>query len=359
MDITNRCNLKCAMCTRAVQSPDARKDMTVEQFRAIGDRCFDHATVLALSCGAEPLMAKHLPGILAALPEYRIPSTEMVTNGQLLNEAKIETLIDTRFSRLIVSVDGATAPTYEAIRQGAKFDRLVSNLSLLERIKRERQASHPRVRFNFVMMRSNIGELPALIKLARELGVSQVTAQHAVIYEGCLPEQESLFHHQELANRSLIEARRIAARSGILLNTPPLFDSGKRPSLAQKRWLWSSLLVNAVHARREFGVPRIKVLLANTLRHQVFHREIRCRHPWEVIVLDTEGNVKPCMNWSTEPSLGNCSRQTYDEIWAGESFVRLRTELTGCAPLRDACRHCPALFSGRVDDDTAFEKVAL
>lgn len=358
MDITNRCNLRCAMCTRAVHPPAARPDMPVEQFRAIGDRCFDHATVLALSCGAEPLMAKHLPEILTALADYRVPSTEMVTNGQLLDEAKIEALIDSCFSRLIVSVDGATAPTYEAIRQGAKFDRLLSNLSLLYQVKQERRVSYPRVRFNFVMMRRNIEELPALIKMARELGVSQVTAQHAVIYEGCLPEQESLFFHQELTNRTLIEARRIAAGSGILLNTPPLFETA-RPSLTQRRWLWASHLVNAIRAPREFGIPRMQVLLTNTMRHQVFHREIRCRHPWEVIVLDTEGNVNPCMNWSTEPPLGSCSHQTYREIWAGAGFAQLRDELTGRAPLRHTCRHCPALFSGRVDDDTAFKQVPL
>jgi MoaA/NifB/PqqE/SkfB family radical SAM enzyme len=358
MDITNRCNLRCAMCTRAVSTPGTRQDMTVEQFRAIGDRCFDHATVLALSCGAEPLMARHLPEILTTLAGYRVPSTEMVTNGQLLDEAKIEALIDTHFSRLVVSIDGATASTYEDIRRGAKFDRLLANLALLQRLKRKRRVSHPRVRFNFVMMRSNVEELPALTELAAELGATQVTAQHAVIYEGCLPEQESLFYHQELANRALIEARRTAAKSGILLNAPPLFDSAV-PSLAQKRWLWASHLVNAASALREFGIPRMRVLVANTMRHQVFHREIRCRHPWEVIVLDLDGNARPCMNWKSESPLGNCSHQTYDEIWVGAGFARLRDELTGRAPLRHTCRHCPALFSGRVDDDAAFEKVSL
>jgi radical SAM protein with 4Fe4S-binding SPASM domain len=214
------------------------------------------------------------------------------------------------------------------------------------------------VRFNFVMMRSNIEELPALVKLARQLGATQVTAQHAVIYEGCLPDQESLFHHQALANRTLIESHRVAARSGILFNAPPLFDSAP-PALAGKRWLWQSHLVNAARALAEFGLPRLQVLAANRLRHQVFHREIRCRHPWEVIVLDLDGRVKPCMNWKTEPPLGNCSHQTYDEIWAGDSFCRLREELTGRAPLRHNCRHCPALFSGRVDDDAAFTEVPL
>jgi radical SAM protein with 4Fe4S-binding SPASM domain len=208
------------------------------------------------------------------------------------------------------------------------------------------------------MMRSNIEELPALIKLANELGASQVTAQHAVIYEGCLPEDESLFHHQEMTNRILIEARRIAARSGILFNAPPLFDS-TRPQLGQKRWLWQSHLVNASRALGEFGLPRMQVLLANTVRHRMLNQALLCRHPWEVVVLDIDGNLKPCMNWSTESPLGNCSQQTYAEVWASDGFAGLRDELTGKAPLRHTCRHCHALFSGRVNKDTAFEQVSL
>ena len=239
MDITNRCNLQCAMCTRAVLPPHARREMTVEQFRAIGDHCFDRAAVLSLSCGAEPLMAKHFTEILAVLPEYHIPSTEMVTNGQLLDKPRIEALIAARVSRLIVSIDGATAATYESIRRGGKYDRLLANLEQLRQAKRDRRLSYPRVRFNFVMMRSNIEELPNLIELAGELGVSQVTAQHAVIYEGCLPDQESLYHHQALANRTLLAAHRAAARSGVSAQRAPslcLFQAvaeGKAVAVAQ------------------------------------------------------------------------------------------------------------------------------
>jgi radical SAM protein with 4Fe4S-binding SPASM domain len=332
--------------------------MTVDEFRAIGDHCFAQAVVLSLSCGAEPLMAKQFTEILAALPEYRIPSTEMVTNGQLLDERRIEALIDARISRLIVSIDGATAPTYEAIRQGGKYERLLANLKLLRQRKRERRVSYPRVRFNFVMMHSNIQELPALIELAAGLGVSQVTAQHAVIYQGCLPDQESLYHHQALTNRTLIDAHRAAACSGVLLNAPPLFASSQ-PSLAERRWLWRSQLVKAISARREFGLPRLRVLAKNALRARLFHREIRCRHPWEVAVLGLDGNLRPCMNWAGEPPMGNCVEQSYAAVWANDAYCQLRDELTGRAPLRHTCRHCHALSSGRVDQDSAFEQVPL
>ena len=156
----------------------------------------------------------------------------------------------------------------------------------------------------------------------------------------------------------MIEARRIAAQSGILLDTPRLFGSA-RPSLAQRRWLWHGQLVNGISALREFGVPRLHTLVANTMRLKVFRRAIRCRHPWELMVLDLDGNARPCMNWASETPLGNCSHQSRDEIWTSDAFVQLRNELTGRAPLRQNCRHCHALSSGRVDEDSAFEKVSL
>ena len=64
MDITNRCNLRCTMCARSALPADAPQHMTPEQFRTIGDHLFRGATVVALSCGAEPLMARHFGEIL-------------------------------------------------------------------------------------------------------------------------------------------------------------------------------------------------------------------------------------------------------------------------------------------------------
>jgi radical SAM protein with 4Fe4S-binding SPASM domain len=123
--------------------------------------------------------------------------------------------------------------------------------------------------------------------------------------------------------------------------------------------LWRSQLVKATRVPREFGVARLRLLAVNTLRTKLFHREIRCRHPWEVAVLDLDGNLRPCMNWAGESSMGNCLQQSYAQIWAGDAYCQLRDELTGRAPLRHTCRHCHALSSGRVDDDTAFEQVPL
>ena len=354
MDISDRCNLRCTMCVRTAASLSPGEDLTVEKFRTIGDHCFDRVAVLALSCVSEPLLSKHFVEIMGTLSDYRVPSTELVTNGMLLDEEKIRAILDGGLNRVIVSIDGASAPTYESIREGAVFERLLSNLRLLQKMKAERGTALPLLRFNFVMMRCNIDELPSLIQLAAELGASQVTAQHMTIYEGTGTEDESLFWHQELTNRKLMEAHRFAALSGITFNAPPLFSAVARRS-GDGRWLLRSRLVTGFGVLRDFGPERLLVLSQNVLRRRLTHRKVWCHHPWEIVFLDPHANVRPCVNWGGEPVLGNCLQQSLDEILTGAAYTRLREELAGNLSRRQVCLHCPAVASGRVDDSTAFE----
>lgn len=354
MDITDRCNLRCAMCVRTATKGKPAPDLTLAQFRTIGDHCFHRAVVLSLSCVSEPLLSKQFVDIMAALKGYHVPSTEVITNGMLLDEPKIAAMIDGNLSRIIVSIDGATAATYESIRHGASFRRLFDNLRLLQQIKKAQGASRPLLRFNFVMMRSNIEELPDLIRLAAELGAKQVTAQHMTIYEGGAMDDESLYAHQELTNRSLVEAHRIAARRGITFDAPPLFSAPEK-SPGDSGALAASRLVTSFGIVRDFGRQRLVTLGRNVVRRHVTQRGCWCHHPWEIVFLDPKANVRPCVNWGNEPVLGNCLEQSLDEILEGPAYTRVREELVGKLPKREVCLHCPAVTSGRVDEATAFE----
>jgi MoaA/NifB/PqqE/SkfB family radical SAM enzyme len=274
----------------------------------------------------------------------------------LLDEEKIAAMLDGRLSRIIVSIDGATATTYESIRAGADFERLVHNLRLLQRMKAERHGSRPLLRFNFVMMRRNIEELPAPLQLADELGAKQVTAQHMTIYEGARTEDQSLFWHKELTNRNLLDAHRLAAERGIAFNAPPLF-SASSIGPAEKGWLFRSRLVTGFGVLRDFGPERLLALSRNVLRRRITKRSVWCHHPWEIVFLDPRARVRPCVSWGSEPVLGNCLEQSLDEIFEGPAYTQLREELAGRQPKRRVCLHCPALASGKVDESTAFEEM--
>ena len=91
-----------------------------------------------------------------------------------------EAIVDAGVRTVAVSVDGITAETYESIRVGSRWHRLMECLRLLDEAKRKRFARHPRLRVIFTWMRSNFGELPGLPALAagwgaRELDVRFVT----------------------------------------------------------------------------------------------------------------------------------------------------------------------------------------
>jgi sulfatase maturation enzyme AslB (radical SAM superfamily) len=106
-------------------------------FQKIADDIFPKTRLLFLGCGAEPLMAPLFTQYATIVGKSRIPFVGLVTNGQLLKENITVSLIKNRFNEAIVSVDGAERGTYEDIRRGGSFDRLLQNLEVFNNVKRE------------------------------------------------------------------------------------------------------------------------------------------------------------------------------------------------------------------------------
>src|SRR5262249_56111239 len=95
----------------------------------------------------------------------------------------------------------------------------------IDRAKRRFGSRTPEISFNMVLMRSNITELPALVRLAHELGGSGVAAVHLTPYDGLNLEGESLAGDAVLCNRMLDEAREVAKAYGIGVALPANFES--------------------------------------------------------------------------------------------------------------------------------------
>ena len=72
-----------------------------------------------------------------------------------------------------MSVDGATAETYERIRQGARFDSLIEGL---QRFRAANAAGTVDLILCMTMMRSNIHELPGMVDLASSVGARALHA---------------------------------------------------------------------------------------------------------------------------------------------------------------------------------------
>ena len=109
-----------------------------------------------------------------------------------------------------------------------------------------------------------------------------------------------------------------------------------------------------IQQRSHAGRP-VVTLGRNVVRRHVTQRSVWCHHPWEIVFLDPQANVRPCVNWGAEPVLGNALEQSLEEILEGPAYARIRAELRGDLPKREVCLHCPAVVSGKVDESSAFE----
>src|SRR5581483_7864810 len=100
------------------------------------------------------------------------------TNATLLTRALAERLVDARLEWLHVSLDGATAATYESICDGSNFEKVGRNVRGLVEVMRARNAERPRLSLVFVAMRRNLAELPDLVRLAAAWGIATPRVQN-------------------------------------------------------------------------------------------------------------------------------------------------------------------------------------
>jgi radical SAM protein with 4Fe4S-binding SPASM domain len=264
----------------------------------------------------------------------------MYTNGLLLTDKLIDSLVHSRLHSVNISIDAATKQTYERIRVGGSFDKLMANIAALQRAKRVAGTSTPHVFFGFVLMRSNIAELPALVRLAAELGVSTVGAIHVMEFDLAKAKGESLLHDTSLCNRMLDEARTEAARLNVTINLPDNFA----PSAMRSHFV---------------TLPHDRIRNANRgtfwFLDQTFRDPFRshCQFPWNFLGIEVDGSVQPCGWFFDEDPVGNVLTESFEDLWNNAAYRRLRSEHTG-GRLRSTCATCPSNGIGSVDDANAF-----
>lgn len=176
LDVENvsRCNFHCTMCQVSDWPGFKRsRDMTLEEFRGLIDQQIG-LVELKLQGMGEPLIGGQCYFDMIRHARERHIWVRSVTNGSLLHvKDNYKRVIDADVSELHVSVDGATAATYEKIRRGGHFDLVCQNATLLNSYARS-QNRH-RTRMWTVVQADNFAELEQLPVLAAELGFARLS----------------------------------------------------------------------------------------------------------------------------------------------------------------------------------------
>jgi len=212
------CNMACPHCSQTRQrltDPEVLKPFPIERFKKIY-KAFFKSALSWVFVGGEVLVNRNFYKLLEVMDPNENPSCALniVTNGQLLDKAILKLR---RFPKvqLHISVDAASRKTYKAVR-GGDWDRLVRNLRLFLSYGKERGLDWS-VIVNNLLMKSNIHEVPEMVKFAYREGVE---ASFGLIY-GCFKD-ENIFVYPELLEG--IEWLEAINKGEKLLHTPDRAD---------------------------------------------------------------------------------------------------------------------------------------
>ncbi len=155
------CNLRCTMCY--FSDDEYRKKnkgtFTAEEIRRLGELFFPRTLQLIIGCGTEPTLYRDFPDIVALAKRYRVPFVGLTTNGQLLTESHLRSLIANGLDEITLSVHGVRKETYERFMVNASFERFHETLRTLDALKKEAGSARPRLRMNYTVNAENLEEL--------------------------------------------------------------------------------------------------------------------------------------------------------------------------------------------------------
>ncbi|WP_119157106.1 radical SAM protein [Caldimonas tepidiphila] len=226
-----RCNLACRMCT-VNERGDTVAEMSLAQFRALLDR-MPGLEELHLQGLGEPMLHPQFFEMveLAASRGIRVSAN---TNATLVTPERARRCAESGLAVLSVSLDGASREVYEAVRRKASFAKVLRNLDRIV-AARDEAGSALELRAVMVLMRGNLDELPALVRLLHEHRVPTLLVQRlsSDLAQPGLPSRYiPIRSYVESAELGLAElprarvvfarARELAASLGVTLHLPRL-----------------------------------------------------------------------------------------------------------------------------------------
>lgn len=331
LESANACNLNCKFCAIRTMHPRPNGKsaiMQVETMRSVLPWLTGAASISLHGFG-EPLLNKHLLD-MAEASVTNGAEVDFFTNGQLLDEARIRRLVQSRVPRLTVSISTSDPNLYEHLYEGAKFDKLRKNLLCLLEEKRREGSDLPKLTFNAIITRSTLEGLPRLVEFAFDHGVEAIDFKPLVTYDS-LPEfqGERIEYRLERDEPVLREVRRIGESLGVDINVNEYIRTGDKE-----------------HSP------------APATGHDWTETELKIKRPcplvFRTIYVRSNSECKPCCFASDDQdlSLGNVLEVPIEDIWNGPRYKEIRrAHLHGRVP--PTCAHCVKFGLAPPSDSTA------
>jgi len=294
LELTNACNLNCIMCGRNVADfKPTVFDMDI--FRSL-EPLMDTVEEVTLMGWGEPTIHPHFVEMLEIINKHKARKY-FCTNGMNLKKVK-QAFFDYKVDVFAVSVDGATSETNDRIRQGSKLSIIIEDLKSIVEEKNGKGLSYPYINFVFCAMKSNLHELPELVKLAAEIGLDEVKVVYLTVFgEDLLC--ESLWGCQAEVTEIFAITEKLGEELGIVIKLPHLVGEDTADCNLHKD----------------------------------------CYVSWRDFFLGSDGYVRPCMSTPTQ-FLKYDKDRDFKQMWNSEEYQKYRSIVNKELEMDQPCKRC-------------------
>jgi SynChlorMet cassette radical SAM/SPASM protein ScmE len=324
LEITSKCNLRCAYCSHFTSAGDVSQDLPKEEWLTFFEELNRCAVMSVTLSGGEPFYREDLGELIGGIVKNRM-RFNILSNGTLITEEMATFLASTRRCDSVqVSIDGSIPITHDAFRGKGNFFRAINGIKSLQRY-------HVPVTVRVTIHRQNVRDLESIARLLLEEiglpGFSTNSASYMGLCRKNASQVELTAEDRTLAMETLLKLNqkydgRISATAG------PLAEA--------RDWLQ----ILRVRQEGKEGIPGRGYLTG-------------CGGPLMEIGVRADGVMVPCCQ-IPHIELGRINKDDLKEVWQNHpELKRLRERRNiplnnfefcqGCNYINYCTGSCPAL----------------
>ena len=292
---TLNCNHSCPRCPHGmdVYPKGSKYNMNFDTLRKILDEGKSKGLQSVVFTGGEPTMHPEFVDFLQYAASKKFPDISVITNGSLLTNDIIDSLINNGVTRINISIDSTTPATYKSVRGVDDYAKVIGNIERFLERRQARGSVLPLLSLSFVLSEDNASELDGFVEMWHEKADGGIKIYpYKNLFSG---DFDSIYN------------------SGI--RKPGDFEEGSLPT---------------------------------TLSHSLPIMEkysIQCTIPWYRCHVGVHGEIQGCttIGFCEHPQMkmGNIHEITFEEAWKSERWESLRElTLAGRYDSHPVCRRC-------------------
>ena len=300
IEVSTACNFKCKVCELTYWDQPQRF-MSFDQFKSIVDQFPVLRQIGTTGIGESFLNPDHRKQLRYIREKNPDTYVEFFDQFYLPDKDTLQEWVDYSYDKIYFSTDGATKEVYEDNRHGSNYERVMDNIVLFDKLKKDAGKHYPRFCVHYIINKTNIHEADKMIDVISDLGVDVWFIQYTKL----------LHNYPEI--------------SGLQVDIPPALLEKIKTKAKDKN----------IEVR--FNVNTSQVMCPSYV----------CS-AWNQPFIFVDGTLIPCCacnegnerNRQIKEGMGNIFEQSLSDIWNGPRYADLKKKLfTG--KVFDACKPCP------------------